>query len=797
MDILRVFARSETVDLPLPLPTEDWKNNVAVFRVAVKQTEIPGAAPSSLIGPIKRLRWLSDEVIQLGLVKFPFLGVNRAEVIISLCRMMHGTLNKLNPRAFPSTLSTFKILESDPEFVRAAAHVADLFFEKFAIRLEEDADEDLSRQHQVAYRQQLYQSEKSAGASSQYSSDVILLLTNMLDAVNAIARTNFHRIDRFALSFIVDSAVLMADPSKPKPFCVYYCYGRDFSAFHCRFSNIARGGMRVVTPPNRAAHAIASGRHFDEVYDLAYAQQLKNKDIPAGGAKAVILVRTCGPWTLGSATPEARFNTIRRTIRAFSDSMLDLVVGAAVSNMVDFWRGEERLFFGPDEQVVAGDVEWITQRAMVRGYQTPSTIMTSKGGAGINHKEFGVTSEGVLVYLDVAVRKYLGIDPKVDTFSVKITGGPDGDVAGNLMRFLIRDYPDTVKIVGVADGFGVAEDPFGLDHTELLRLINANKSINHFHPDKLTASGTVDGECCVLDASSAEGARRRNRMAFDVQSDVFVPGGGRPGTINAHNWRRFLTADGTGVPSSRLIVEGANLFVSGEARQLLCGEGVGIIKDSSANKGGVIASSFEVQALMVMSTDEFIRIKKEIVADVLQKIRAAARSEASLLFNEYDKGEKTLPELSEAISQAINHLKTLLEDHMCGLDDSDPTLREAFDMARNDSLLPCVSAIVKSNWALLPNCRSLAASALASHFVYNEGIRAASKIPNERIFDVVTGYFRSSLELQQFINYLSTEPITSMTEEEKEVVINALTTNGTRAAIERDMRLEHHNRHRS
>jgi len=54
-------------------------------------------------------------------------------------------------------------------------------------------------------------------------------------------------------------------------------------------------------------------------------------------------------------------------------------------------------------------------------------MYTTKQDAGFNHKEFGVTSEGVVVYLDVALRKALKIDPKKDPFSIKLTGGPDGD----------------------------------------------------------------------------------------------------------------------------------------------------------------------------------------------------------------------------------------------------------------------------------------------------------------------------------------------------------------------------------
>jgi glutamate dehydrogenase len=92
--------------------------------------------------------------------------------------------------------------------------------------------------------------------------------------------------------------------------------------------------------------------------------------------------------------------------------------------------------------------------------------MSSKVGAGINHKEFGVTSEGVAVFLGVALKRVLNIDAAKDPFTVKITGGPDGTVAGNLIRILYRDYGDNAKVVGIADGFGVAEDPNGLDSTE-------------------------------------------------------------------------------------------------------------------------------------------------------------------------------------------------------------------------------------------------------------------------------------------------------------------------------------------
>jgi NAD-specific glutamate dehydrogenase len=32
--------------------------------------------------------------------------------------------------------------------------------------------------------------------------------------------------------------------SKPMPFGVFFCHGRHFNAFHCRFRDIARGEKR-------------------------------------------------------------------------------------------------------------------------------------------------------------------------------------------------------------------------------------------------------------------------------------------------------------------------------------------------------------------------------------------------------------------------------------------------------------------------------------------------------------------------------------------------------------------------
>lgn len=177
--------------------------------------------------------------------------------------------------------------------------------------------------------------------------------------------------------------------------------------------------MRLVTPSSSELFALESGRQFDECYGLAYAQQLKNKDIPEGGSKAVNLINTVGLADSG------KFFVMRKSVKAFTDAILDLIVTTTETDehIVDLYGKKEVLYLGPDEQVIPDDINWVIKRAAYRGYETPAAFMSSKPRAGINHKEYGVTSEGVNVYLDVALRHALGIDPKNESFTIKLTGG--------------------------------------------------------------------------------------------------------------------------------------------------------------------------------------------------------------------------------------------------------------------------------------------------------------------------------------------------------------------------------------
>jgi glutamate dehydrogenase len=417
--------------------------------------------------------------------------------------------------------------------------------------------------------------------------------------------------------------------------------------------------------------------------------------------------------------------------QTFADSLLDLTLGRP-----------ELIYLGPDENVSVAMIEWITRRAAYRQHPLPSAFMSSKPGAGINHKEFGITSEGVTVFLEESLLQ-LGIDPATQPFTVKITGGPDGDVAGNEIKILLTRYPETARIVGIADGSGVAEDPNGLDSRELLRLVDQVLAIACFDRQKLSPAGRV------VAVDEPQGVELRNTLHNRVLADAFVPAGGRPATLNGANWRDFLAADGR--PSSRLIVEGANLFLTEEARRNLSAAGVFIIKDSSANKCGVICSSFEVLASMLLSEGEFLEHKAEFVREVIERLRELARSEARLLFREQKRRpDLCLPTLSLRLSQVM--LRTAEAVAEASLDPLTDLEGGTNDVLRS-YLPPVLWRLAGERLSQVPQDyrQRIVACTLAGKIIYREGIAYLEDLPLSALRELALTYLRGELTVRKLV----------------------------------------------
>jgi len=752
----------DVVRAHLDVVSDGANGDVTLLRLCAVPME--GNEPTShsldtLAIQLKRTKWLDPATMDLVFDRYPWLGIPKGEIITAFVALTHAIMAKQHPVVY----SKANILETvtRKRYIAHIASIAELFLDRFnpkhplseeelnirADRLRENIEGDIE------------------------DSIAVEVLHKMIDIVHHTLRTNIYLEDRYALGLRLDPKVMVAknEPPRELPYGVLFIHGRRFNGFHVRFRDIARGGLRLVTPQTSEQLALESARQYDECYGLAYAQQLKNKDIPEGGAKAVCLIGQ------SEFTDVGKKFIMRKSVKAFTDAMLDLIVDTPDTreNVVDHLGKKEVLYLGPDEQIIPQDINWIVARAAKRGYDTPAAFMSSKPRAGINHKEYGVTSEGVNVYLDVALRRALGIDPKNQPFTIKMTGGPNGDVAGNEIKILFREYGENAKIVGMADHSGSAEDPDGLDHEELLRLFHSDLSISEFDEEKIGPKGKL------YRVDTEEGIKMRNTMHFRVEADAFIPAGGRPNTIDVHNYKSFLKADGT--PSSPLIIEGANLFLTKEARENLFNEaGVLIVKDSSANKCGVICSSYEISAAMLLNEEEFFENKEVIVHQVLDKLRSLARMEAELLFREYESYPGSLTSFSQIISNTINMTKDALIKALDTLSDEE-----------RDSLLPLFRDHLPAKIAdmafdrvydrvPLQYIKNAIASSLASKMVYKEGTKFVQSVSDEDIADTALRYLKGEKEIATLRNILSEA---DMPESEKVMILQLLEAGGARTLL--------------
>lgn len=490
-------------------------------------------------------------------------------------------------------------------------------------------------------------------------------------------KTNFFVAEKQALAFRLDPVYLdelgsefSADLPPERPFRITFFFGRHGSGYHIGFSDIARGGWRTILSKGWDDYVTAANTVFRENYVLAHTQHLKNKDIYEGGSKMVIVLDAADLKDQDLVTRRL-YKLQYGLINAFFDIFVTENGRAKDPRVVDYYGEDEPIELGPDENMHDIMVEAIARQSVKRGYILGIGVISSKK-VGINHKEYGVTSTGVVKFAEIAMAEQ-GIAIRQDPFSVKFTGGPGGDVAGNAMRILMARCPQ-VKINLIIDGTGALVDPSGADHAALGRIL-LQKDIEAFDPRSLHDGAFIlyrtvrktEGlrELYKRVERTSEGLQERwvtvdefyreyNDLLFTVSADLLIPAGGRPETIDGQNWKKFLASDET--PSARIIVEGANSFLTPDARVALQKQGVVILRDASANKCGVISSSYEIIANLLLTEKEFLAHKERYVADVLEILEKRAEDEARLIFQRRREPgcSQLCTEISAALSIEIN-----------------------------------------------------------------------------------------------------------------------------------------------
>jgi len=180
------------------------------------------------------------------------------------------------------------------------------------------------------------------------------------------------------------------------------------------------------------------------------------------------------------------------------------------------------------------------------------------------------------------------------------------------------------------------------------------------------------------------------------------------------NIQEFL--DEKGVPTSRAIVEGANLYLTPEARRFLEEKGTIIIRDSSANKCGVICSSYEVLSGLLLTEEQFLQQKPELVNEILAILERRAVEEARLILDTHLKSGAYCTALSDKISKRINTFTDQLLDYL-ETTKITPEMKEVLSAYLPESLR-------KTSLTTLPSHhqKAIIACQIAGRCVYKRGL---------------------------------------------------------------------------
>ncbi|CAG8143932.1 unnamed protein product [Penicillium salamii] len=546
-----------------------------------------------------------------------------------------------------------------------------------------------------------------------------MVMTSFRVFNSSILKTNFFTPTKVALSFRLKPDFL-PEHEYPQPlYGMFLVISSEFRGFHLRFRDIARGGIRIVKSRNGEAYNINARSLFDENYNLANTQQRKNKDIPEGGAKGVILLDA------------DHQDKARVAFEKYIDSILDLLlppVSPGIKDpIVDLHGKDEILFMGPDENT-AELVNWATEHARGRGAPWWKSFFTGKSPklGGIPHDAYGMTTLSVRQYV-LGIQRKLNIDPSTQ---LKLqTGGPDGDLGSNEILLANEKYG------AIVDGAGVIYDPNGLNHEELLRLAKKRAMISEFDMSKLSADGyrvLVDEKNIKLPSGEVvhNGMIFRNTYHLRSQEkfDVFVPCGGRPESIDLSSVGKLIKDNKSIIP---FIVEGANLFMTQDAKLRLEKAGCILYKDASANKGGVTSSSLEVLASLSFNDEEFVEhmcIREDgtvpefyqtYVKEVQEVIKQNAALEFEAIWREHENTGVLRSVLSDRLSLAITKLDEELQ--MTELWDNVALRRSVLGDALPRRLLDKIG--LETILGRVPEnyLRAIFGSYLASRFVYEYG----------------------------------------------------------------------------
>jgi glutamate dehydrogenase len=192
-----------------------------------------------------------------------------------------------------------------------------------------------------------------------------------------------------------------------------------------------------------------------------------------------------------------------------------------------------------------------------------------------------------------------------------------------------------------------------------------------------------------------------------------------------------------------MVVEGANLFITEDARRLLESTGVHVFKDSTANKGGVTSSSMEVFASLAVPPEEFERLLtaradapepplfySRYVDCILERIEENCRGEFSVIWEANQQapvGDRTNSKMMKIdASRRLSQEITSLQDHIAAADLDESFMRQVLSLAVPPPILEHCGLDGVLARVPRPYVKAIVAYWLASKYIYRHGIHGAN-----------------------------------------------------------------------
>lgn len=188
-----------------------------------------------------------------------------------------------------------------------------------------------------------------------------------------------------------------------------------------------------------------------------------------------------------------------------------------------------------------------------------------------------------------------------------------------------------------------------------------------------------------------------------------------------------------------MIVEGANLFITEDARRLLEDAGVHVFKDSSANKGGVTSSSLEVFASLAVPPQEFDQLLtakvdaaeppafyREYVECILERIEENCRDEFHVIWEANQNVEGDSKMLKSDASRRLSLEITSLQDHIAAAELDEGFIRQVLPLAIPPPILRHCGLEGVLARVPRPYVKAIVAYWLASKYIYKHGLAGAN-----------------------------------------------------------------------